>query len=179
MRRRNFPKGYAEMLEKQHSQLVGGLQEMYQRLRRATLWESEPLDESSGRPLTHDILAALDFLEPNEEEFIEQPRSSPLLEEAEEDIEDVSAESSQEILQSTLPMFGEPALSARTTTSRSPSVISSPTTSGPHQLPRQFKLQPHEPQRRSKDIVPTMSPQIQLDTLWTTRCTHSTHLKCQ
>ena len=164
------------MLEKQHSQLVGGLQEMYQRLRRATLWESEPLDESSGRPLTHDILAALDFLEPNEEEFIEQPRSSSMLEEPGED---VSAESTQEIPQPTPPMFGEPALSARTTTRRSPSVISSPTTSGPHQLPRQFKLQPHEPQRRSKDIVPTMSPQIQLDTLWTTRCTHSTHLKCQ
>ena len=70
---------------------------MYQRLRETSLWEGEPLDESSGRPLTHDILAALNLMEPNEEEFIEQPRSSSMLEEPGEDAEDGSAESSQEI----------------------------------------------------------------------------------
>lgn len=64
MRRRNFPKGYAEMLEKQHNQLVCGLQELYRRLQKASLWEGEPLDESTGRPLAHDILAALNILQP-------------------------------------------------------------------------------------------------------------------
>jgi hypothetical protein len=61
---------------------------MYQRLRRASLWEGEPLDESSGLPLTHDILAALNLLEPTEEDFIEQPWLSQMLKEPENDVED-------------------------------------------------------------------------------------------
>jgi hypothetical protein len=166
MRRRNFPKGYAEMLEKQHNQLVSGLQEMYQRLRKASLWEGEPLDESSGRPLTHDILAALNFLEPNEDEFVEQPRSSPMREEPEDDAEDASAESSQEVSQPTPQMFSEPASSARTATTRSPSAILSPTTPGPHQLPGQPDLQHLDTQRQPKQSLPALSPPIQLEPLW-------------
>jgi hypothetical protein len=166
MRRRNFPKGYAEMLEKQHNQLVGGLQEMYQRLRKASLWEGEPLDESSGRPLTHDILAALNFLEPSEDEFIEQPRSSPMLEDPEDDVEDTSAGSSQELSQPTPPMFGEPALSVETVTTRSPSVVLSPTTPDRTQLPGQSTLQHHDLQTQPKQMFPALSPPLLLDTLW-------------
>jgi hypothetical protein len=145
MRRRNFPKGYAEMLEKQHNQLVSALQEMYQRLRKASLWEGEPLNESSGRPLTHDILVALNFLEPNDEEFVEQPRSSPMRQEPEDDAEDASAESSQEVSQPTPQMFNEPAASARTAATRSPSVALSPVTPCPQQLPGQTDVQCHDP----------------------------------
>jgi hypothetical protein len=106
IRRRNFLKGYAEMLEKQHNQLVAGLQEMHQRLRKASLYHGEPLNESSGRPLTHNILAAMNFLEPTEEGFIEQPRSSSTLEEPEYGIDDASADPHQKILLSTPQMFG-------------------------------------------------------------------------
>lgn len=167
MRRRNFPKGYAEMLEKQHNQLVCGLQEMYQRLRKASLWEGEPLDESSGRPLTHDILAALNFLEPNEEEFVEQPRSSPMKEEPEDDAECTSAVSSQEVSQPTPQMFSEPKSLARAVTTRSPSAVLSPITPGPHQLPGQSELQQYlDPPREPKQILPALSPPMQLDSLW-------------
>ena len=166
MRRRNFPKGYAEMLEKQHNQLVGGLQEMYQRLRKASLWEGEPLDESSGRPLTHDILAALNFLEPNEDDFVEHPRSSPTLEQAEDEIEDASSQSVQEVTQPSPPMFSEPALSVQSTTTRSSSVVLSPSTPGPHQHPGQSTMQQQNPQRQQKQIHSVLSPPMQLDTLW-------------
>jgi len=167
MRRRNFPKGYAEMLEKQHNQLVCGLQEMYQRLRKASLWEGEPLDESSGRPLTHDILAALNFLEPEEEEFIEHPRSSPTKENPEDDAEDSSAVSSQGVSQPMPQMFSEPKSSAPTVTTRSPSVVLSPITPGPHQLPGQSELQQHlDTQMQPKQMLPALSPPMQLDSLW-------------
>lgn len=58
-----YPKGYVELLEQQQIQLVSGLQEMYHRLQKASAWHGKPLDVSSGRPLTHDILAALKLLE--------------------------------------------------------------------------------------------------------------------
>ncbi|KAI6788028.1 hypothetical protein KC361_g9271 [Hortaea werneckii] len=58
-----YPKGYVELLEQQQNQLVSGLQEMYHRLQKASAWHGKPLDVSSGRPLTHDILAALKLLE--------------------------------------------------------------------------------------------------------------------
>jgi hypothetical protein len=58
-----YPKGYVEMLEQQQSQLVSGLKEMYHRLQKASAWEGPSLDESSGQPLTHDILSALNLLE--------------------------------------------------------------------------------------------------------------------
>lgn len=170
LRRRNFPKGYAEMLEKQHNQLVCGLQEMYQRLRKADLWDGEALDESSGRPLTHDILAALNFLEPNEngsdEEFIEQPQSSPMLEAAEEGVESTAVDSRQETLQSTPPMFVDPTLSVHAISSRSASVDLSPTTPRPFQLPGQSKLQQHDLQKPSRQLYPVISPPMQLDGLW-------------
>jgi hypothetical protein len=166
MRRRNFPKGYAEMLEKQHNQLVSGLQEMYQRLRKASFWDGEPLNESSGRPLTHDILAALNSLEPTEEDSIEQPQSSSTLEEPEDEVEDASADSCQNISLSTPQICGEPALSSQTTTTRSPSVVLSPTTPGLHELPKQSDPQHHDPPKQPKQLVPAVSPLIQLDILW-------------
>lgn len=51
------------MLEQQQSQLVSGLKEMYHRLQTASAWDGPNLDETSGHPLTHDILSALDLLE--------------------------------------------------------------------------------------------------------------------
>jgi hypothetical protein len=56
------------MLEQQQSQLVSGLKEMYHRLQKASAWEGPSLDESSGHPLTHDILSALDLLEPKHDD---------------------------------------------------------------------------------------------------------------
>lgn len=58
-----YPNGYAEMLEQQQIQLVSGLREMYLRLQKASAWDGTHLDESSGHPLAHDILAALNLLE--------------------------------------------------------------------------------------------------------------------
>jgi hypothetical protein len=175
MRRRNFPKGYAEMLEKQHNQLVSGLQEMYQRLRKASLWEGEPLNESSGRPLTHDILAALNLLEPQEdgsnEEFIEQPQSSPMLEglDDDDDVAKTPAASSQELSQS-MPhdqaMLFDSDLPARSTSSRSSSKAISPTTPGPHQQLGHPYLQPAVIPNAAKQPLPALSPPIQLDALW-------------
>ena len=51
------------MLEQQQSQLVSRLKEMYHRLQKVSAWEGPTLDESSGQPLTHDILSALNLLE--------------------------------------------------------------------------------------------------------------------
>jgi hypothetical protein len=171
MRRRNFPKGYAEMLEKQHNQLVSGLQEMYQRLRKASLWEGEPLNESSGRPLTHDILAALNLLEPQEdgsnEEFIEQPQSSPMLEglDDDDDVVKTPAASSQSTPHDQA-MFFDSDLTARSARSRSSSKTISPTTPGPHQQLGHPYLQPAVIPNAAKRPLPALSPPIQLDALW-------------
>ena len=51
------------MLEQQQNQLVSGLQEMYRRSLAGQPWQGKALSESTGHPLTHDILAALDLLE--------------------------------------------------------------------------------------------------------------------
>lgn len=56
-------KGYVEMLEEQQSRLVSGLKEMYHRLQQVSAWEGLSLHESSGQPLTYDILSALNLLE--------------------------------------------------------------------------------------------------------------------
>ncbi|KAM0690137.1 hypothetical protein Q7P36_008904 [Cladosporium allicinum] len=61
-RRRNFPQGYAEMLERQQGQLVSCIQRLYKRLRIAGLWEQPLPGGADGQPLTHDVLAALDLL---------------------------------------------------------------------------------------------------------------------
>jgi len=58
-----YPKGYVEMLEQQQAQLVSGLQEMYRRMRNGEPWTGPKLSESTGQPLTHDILAGLGLLE--------------------------------------------------------------------------------------------------------------------
>jgi hypothetical protein len=55
------------MLEQQQAQLVAGLQETYRRLVDGNLWPGQPLSEASGQPLTHDILARLELLEPKED----------------------------------------------------------------------------------------------------------------
>lgn len=55
------------MLEQQQSQLVSGMQELYRRLEKAKAWEGPKLEETNGSPLTHDILAALNLLEPKSE----------------------------------------------------------------------------------------------------------------
>lgn len=65
---KHYPKGYVEMLEQQQSQLVSGLKEMYHRLQKASAWDGPALDESTGQPLTHDILKALDLLESKHDE---------------------------------------------------------------------------------------------------------------
>jgi hypothetical protein len=154
---------------------VSGLQEMYQRLRKASLWEGEPLNESSGRPLTHDILAALNLLEPQEdgsnEEFIEQPQSSPMLEglDDEDDVVKTPAASSQELSQSTphdQAMFFDSDLAARSTSSRSSSKAISPTTPGPHQQLGHSYLQPAIVPIAAKQPLRALSPPIQLDALW-------------
>lgn len=62
-----YPKGYVEMLEQQQAQLVAGLQETYRRLVDGNLWPGKPLSEATGQPLTHDILARLELLEPKED----------------------------------------------------------------------------------------------------------------
>jgi hypothetical protein len=106
IRRGTFPKGYAEIPEMQYNQLVCCLQEMYQQLRKASLSEGKSLDERSGHPLTHDIMAALDFLEPKGEDndtgFIGQSRSSLTLRELYADVEKTPADCSEEMSQPTL-----------------------------------------------------------------------------
>jgi hypothetical protein len=68
------------MLERQQSQLVTGLQELYKRVQNGQGWAGSPLNET-GRaiPLTHDILERLGALKqgnPNENEQIgEQPNA--------------------------------------------------------------------------------------------------------
>lgn len=64
---RNHPKGYAEMLERQQNQLVAGLQTLYSQLQNAALWDGPPLSTNGKEPLTHDILASLNLLQPKED----------------------------------------------------------------------------------------------------------------
>lgn len=194
MRRRNFPKGYAEMLEKQHNQLVGGLQEMYHRLQKADLWEGEPLDEFSGRPLTHDILAALNFLDPqadgSDAEFIEQPRLGPVADDHDDhdddhddDHEDDAkspVDSTQEIpeplthdesafLDFDLDAPAPAQTTTTTSTSKSSSNALSPTTPSPNHHLAQPKFQnPSTIPTPPRHILPTLSPPSPIlpDLLW-------------
>ena len=50
------------MLEQQQEQLVHGLQDMYHKLQAANLWTGPTLSESTGHPLTHDILSHLGII---------------------------------------------------------------------------------------------------------------------
>jgi hypothetical protein len=57
-----YPKGYVEMLEQQQQQLVFGLRSLYDRLLKVSAWDGPPLQNSTGHPLTHDILQSLNLL---------------------------------------------------------------------------------------------------------------------
>lgn len=55
------------MLERQQSQLIAALEEMYRRMQMAQAWTGPALRELDGRPLTHEMLAALNVLEIDEQ----------------------------------------------------------------------------------------------------------------
>jgi hypothetical protein len=55
------------MLKRQQGQLVAAIHKLYQRLQMAGLWEQPVAENLDGKTLTHDILAALDLLEPKED----------------------------------------------------------------------------------------------------------------
>ncbi|TKA73158.1 hypothetical protein B0A49_07339 [Cryomyces minteri] len=59
-----YPKGYVEVLEQQQIQLVTCIQLMYQRMHSGEGWPGPPLEEVDGHPLTHDILARFELLNP-------------------------------------------------------------------------------------------------------------------
>lgn len=60
------------MLERQHAQLIVGLQELYRRTQSGGGWTGPRLEvENLDRPLTHKILEALGVLQPDEWEGIE------------------------------------------------------------------------------------------------------------
>jgi hypothetical protein len=170
IRRGTFPKGYAETLEMQYNQLVCCLQEMYQRLRKASLWEGKSLDEWSGHPLTHDILAALDFLEPEGEDsdtgFVERSRSILTLREAHADVENTPIDCSEEVSQPTLQDIAMPSdtgLLANVTASKTKSLVLRPTGTDQHRLLRKSDLQPHDVQMPSGKSFSTLSRSIQMD----------------
>ena len=55
------------MLERQHTQLIGGLQELYRRTQNGDGWTGPRIDFGShNQPLTHKILEALGVLQPEE-----------------------------------------------------------------------------------------------------------------
>jgi hypothetical protein len=164
IRRGTFPKGYADMLEMQCNQLVCCLEEMYQRLRKASLWEGKSLDEWNGHPLTHDILAALDFLEPKGEDsdtgFDEKSRSSLTLGEPHADVEKTPADCSEGILQPILQdiaISSDTGLSANVTAFNSRSLVLRTTGTDPHRFLRKSDLQPHDVQMPSGKSLPTLS----------------------
>jgi hypothetical protein len=55
------------MLERQHAQLVSCVQELYQRARKGGSWGPLPPGGLNRYPSVHDILAALDLLEPKDD----------------------------------------------------------------------------------------------------------------
>jgi hypothetical protein len=91
-----------------------------------------------------------------------EPQSSSTLEEPEDEVEDASADSCQKISLSTPQICGEPALLAQTTTTRSPSIFLSRTTPGLYEVPRQSGSQHHDPPKQPKQLIPAVSPPIQL-----------------
>ena len=55
------------MLERQHVQLIAGIQELYRRLANGESWTAPPLDPANhGRPLTHKVLERLGVLRTEE-----------------------------------------------------------------------------------------------------------------
>ena len=64
------------MLERQHSQLIAGVHEMYKLLQRGDSWPStmlESLGQNEGQPLTHQILEALGVLQTSPQEDADDP----------------------------------------------------------------------------------------------------------
>ncbi|KAK5144184.1 hypothetical protein LTR04_001656, partial [Oleoguttula sp. CCFEE 6159] len=55
---------YVEVLEHQQIQLVTCIQLMYQRMQSGEGWPGPPLEEVDGHPLTHDVLARFELLNP-------------------------------------------------------------------------------------------------------------------
>lgn len=65
------------MLERQQSQLIAGLQELYRRIQAGEAFPSPPLEPGyNGQPLTHKILEALDVL-PSEEDWEDGDKAVP------------------------------------------------------------------------------------------------------
>ena len=63
---------YVQMLERQHAQLIGGLQELYRRTQNGDGWTGPRIDVGShNQPLTHKLLEALGVLQPDEWEDTE------------------------------------------------------------------------------------------------------------
>ena len=65
------------MLERQHAQLIAGLQELYRRTQNGGGWTGPRLEvENLNQPLTHKILEALGVLQPDEWEGTRSMNSS-------------------------------------------------------------------------------------------------------
>lgn len=71
-KRTPYPRGYVEMLERQQTQLVTGLQMMYRTLVDIGSWTGERLPRYKDCPATHDILDALGVVSAQN---VEQPDS--------------------------------------------------------------------------------------------------------
>ncbi|KAK0513190.1 hypothetical protein JMJ35_004176 [Cladonia borealis] len=72
-----FRRGYVQMLERQHTELIAGLQELYRRIQAREPFPSHPLEPAyNGQPLTHKILEALGVL-PSDEEWEDGDKSVP------------------------------------------------------------------------------------------------------
>lgn len=57
---------YVHMLERQQSQLIAGIQSLYQKMKNGDSWTGPPLDHDAyGQPLTHKILQGLGVLGPD------------------------------------------------------------------------------------------------------------------
>jgi hypothetical protein len=65
--RRVYPKGYVEMLERQQKQLVAGIQVLYRKMTSGEAWVGDKALEHHNQPTVHDILAALNLLQPRKE----------------------------------------------------------------------------------------------------------------
>lgn len=176
IRHRNPPKGYAEMLERQHNQMVLGLQELYYRLLKASLWEGEPLDVSTGRPLTHDILASLNLLDDqgddDEAKFIENPRLSLMLERNEHNgsgrkTSTNSIQGSPRVALHKPAMSFDSQLQEEIGKSRSPSYGPSPTIPTLHHPHEQAGLHSNDVRNSPIESLPEVPRSFQPDILWT------------
>ena len=70
-------RSYVQMLERQHTELSSGLQELYRRIQAGEPFPSLPLEPAyNGQPLTHKILEALGVL-PSDEEWEDGDHAVP------------------------------------------------------------------------------------------------------